>query len=297
MPYPSGPQIILDNLDSDTDSPRLARQELKLAIEKINDLLAFGDPGRNAFTPTYTSSVINDWSHADNSQPGVSQYTLTGGGANGPDLYGPESGSSFISVCFVVDTKKNAEKLFQFAIPISGINIYYRRRLSGVWGAWLKLFSSYNTVTGALVYKNTDQLITHGIGTVINWQASDYNTNSVWSGVNPSRLTVPTGVSKVRIKAYVRYDTGIYDRVSLYLLKNGTTYNPQYTCDDERAGHPTASITPMPRIESPIMSVVAGDYFEIATLHINPSSADRSVKGGPTKASWATMETIVEIRN
>ena len=50
---------------------------------------------------------------------------------------------------------------------------------------------------GALLRLTADKSIPSGTPTVIDWDSPVYDTSNFWSAGNPSRLTVPIGVSKV----------------------------------------------------------------------------------------------------
>jgi hypothetical protein len=42
---------------------------------------------------------------------------------------------------------------------------------------------------------------------VILWDATEFDTESLWDSGNPSRLTVPGGVSRVRLLGNVRWQS------------------------------------------------------------------------------------------
>jgi hypothetical protein len=82
------------------------------------------------------------------------------------------------------------------------------------------------TAAGASVYINgTNVAITSGVESLLTPTTSDYDTNSFWSsGVNPSRLTIPTGYAgKYVISTALRINGGAgYGRIFIY--KNGSRF-------------------------------------------------------------------------
>jgi hypothetical protein len=161
--------------------------------------------------------------------------------------------------------------------------------------AWLQLGTglnisgttlSANSFRGALVKKAADQIGANysGAGAVVTWDAEDYDTDTIHStSSNTSRLTVPIGVTKIRIKfSLLLSNVTANSTVLTDILKNGSSgFNgTQAGCDTNattsvRYGGETATIT-----------VTSGDYFE---LHLN--TADPLIDINATY-SWFAMEIV-----
>jgi hypothetical protein len=123
----------------------------------------------------------------------------------------------------------------------------------------------------ATVTRTSDQNITTGLQTTITWQASDYNYRNMWSsGVNPSRLTVPSGMGGIyHVQAtleYALYTAGsgsVNDNINstgtrtTALMKNGAIVGREIV--------PNAGTGQSTRVTySREIVAAAGDYFEIA---------------------------------
>jgi hypothetical protein len=129
---------------------------------------------------------------------------------------------------------------------------------------------------GALVY-NT------GGGNNPSFSDEVYDTDNIHESVtNPERLTVPGGVTKVRLAGQILF-VNTTNSVSLSLLKNGATFAGSPT--DLRGGvtAPYGAIIP---IDSPVLTVVEGDYF---TVVAGGSLAQAEATGA---YSWFAMEII-----
>lgn len=119
---------------------------------------------------------------------------------------------------------------------------------------------------------------------VIPWDTETYDTDAIHDGGNPSFLTVPAGVTKVRLSFSVLLAlvTGNVDTF-INLRKNGSSSfvgNP-FTVADTSGGNPRGSGT------SAILAVTAGDDFEVELL----TSGDSSISVLAT-FSWFAMEII-----
>lgn len=114
------------------------------------------------------------------------------------------------------------------------------------------------------VTRTTTQNIPDSVSTTLTWQSSVFNYRAMWnSGVNPSRLTVPSGMGGLyRIHATVEFDhdpdpqAGTGTR-QVALMKNGAIIGRLITAN---AGTGQAS-----RVfyEREVVGA-SGDYFEVA---------------------------------
>lgn len=119
-------------------------------------------------------------------------------------------------------------------------------------------------VRSALVRITTDQEIADATWVAIAWDEAVNDSSNMWSGGNPTRLTVPVGVTKVRMVGNAAFDssaTGI--NRSIRITKNGSIFTPlAQTLQD--AAEATSHVL---NLTSPILIVNAGDYFELEALH------------------------------
>jgi len=117
------------------------------------------------------------------------------------------------------------------------------------------------TFSGALV-KLTSTLNNIGTSYIIPWDAEEYDVGG-WhdNATNNTRLTVPSGVSRVRLSANFSMDDGSgYPRFQF--LKNGSTFpgSPVATDMATSAGDYINLNT------SAEIAVTPGDYFEVQVI-------------------------------
>ncbi len=114
---------------------------------------------------------------------------------------------------------------------------------------------------GALVMRSADKVIASGVTTLIDWDIEVYDTDNLHDNViNNSRLTVPAGVTKVRVSAqqYWYGQSGSSIR-QMDILKNGRVLSPRIVSNIEASLYNNSAIVFM---ASPVINVVPGDYFE-----------------------------------
>jgi len=144
------------------------------------------------------------------------------------------------------------------------------------------------TFRGALVYKTADQLGANYTAnpTYINFDGESYDTDSIHSTVtNTSRLTVPAGVSKVKLSGGIALNNVTANKyLFLAIDKNGaTTAYPGQPVQ----GAILDALFPCLNVSSPVVAVTSGDYFELRLL----VEADTSVDLMATD-TWFSMEII-----
>ena len=108
-----------------------------------------------------------------------------------------------------------------------------------------------------------------------------YDTNSFWSAGSNTRFTIPAGVTKVKLSASMTGATQT-DQVNILIYKNGTNvYSSQPEVDSTGADVPAAF--------TPVLSVVAGDYFTLIAY----SQLARNIGETPEGyTSWFSIEVV-----
>lgn len=139
---------------------------------------------------------------------------------------------------------------------------------------------------GALVRRTSDQAIPNSTQTTLSWQTTEYDTSSIWSAGSPTRLTVPTGVTKVKLYAEVRFDANITGDRSLNIQKNGAGFVGSGN-QSMRACSGGAQTTTVQSF-TPVIVVTAGDYFELKCTQTSGVSLNVQ-SGNPT---WLAMEIV-----
>lgn len=141
---------------------------------------------------------------------------------------------------------------------------------------------------GALVTKAADQTGANytAVPTYIAWDTEAYDTDAIHDTVtNNSRLTVPAGVTKVRLTGQVAVSNATASEwATLAIDKNGVT--------TAYAGHGStkavsSDASPRLNVRGPVVSVVPGDYFQLRLTIQTDASVDVLAT-----YSWFAMEII-----
>lgn len=104
-----------------------------------------------------------------------------------------------------------------------------------------------------------DQAIAATTGTALSFDSAatgHVDEGSWFSGANPTRLTVPSGVSRVRISANV-LGSSVTGQLTSSVLKNGAEFPGMPALHTETAAREMNNMT------SDILDVTPGDYFEL----------------------------------
>lgn len=135
---------------------------------------------------------------------------------------------------------------------------------------------------GALVYKSAPQSISNNTITAITFDSESYDSSGIHDTVtNNSRLTVPSGYSKVRLLARIDFDSGSTTAATrtAFISKNGGTF----------VGQPNINLLDQffsATIESAVVNVTAGDYFVLGVTQSSGGSIDVGTD------TWFAMELI-----
>lgn len=77
---------------------------------------------------------------------------------------------------------------------------------------------------GALVRITADEPVADSTDVAIPWDDTVYDTDSFWSAGTPTRLTVPAGVTKVRLKDDIDWTFGGSGYRHVWVHKNGSPF-------------------------------------------------------------------------
>jgi hypothetical protein len=128
------------------------------------------------------------------------------------------------------------------------------------------------TFVGVAVYLSSAQSLSNGVGTIINWTAEYFDTNSFHdNATNNSRLTVPSGKAGKYLVVlsgnYAASATGVRDTA---IRKNGTTYLGSFAASS--CGSGTGQGTTVSRI----LDLSVGDYLEVDAIQTSGGSLNFS---------------------
>ena len=142
---------------------------------------------------------------------------------------------------------------------------------------------------GALAYLASNQSFADGVAAMVSFGAETYDTSSIHdNSTNPSRLTVPAGVTRVRLRAQVYFDTDADGNRYAWIYKNNSE---TYIGCAASIVYPVATTTTVMQLESPVLTVIAGDYFEVKAAHTAGNALN--VMGIATgNYTWFAMEII-----
>lgn len=137
---------------------------------------------------------------------------------------------------------------------------------------------------GALVTSLSDITFDRFIDTPIPFDAEQYDTDALHDALDPTRLTVPTGWSRVRLTGGFEWnvDTTSSQR-AMWFWKNGSGFpgKSQFTR--------LARLRSETCIASPPIEVVPGDFFELVGWH--DKTSPKTVKG-PADNTYFGMERV-----
>lgn len=141
---------------------------------------------------------------------------------------------------------------------------------------------------GALVnYSAAQSIPGNGVATELAFDSESYDTDFIHSPtIFNGRLTVPTGVKKVKIIGNISLYTAAFaeNNVELHIFKNAAGAWNLQGISSTRTN--TSNRTAL-HVETPIIDVVADDYFQLYCINNIGTSANAEVTG-----TWFGMEII-----
>lgn len=79
------------------------------------------------------------------------------------------------------------------------------------------------TAVAARAYRGTNQTLTHATEAAISFSATDFDTDSLWDALDPTKLTIPTGKDgKYNLVGQIELGSGFEGSAHLRLYVNGT---------------------------------------------------------------------------
>lgn len=152
---------------------------------------------------------------------------------------------------------------------------------------FILLNPSVGAFRGCLVYNSVSQSIPDSSATAVTFDTESFDTDTIHDTVsNTSRLTVPTGVTKVRLTAQVFWATNATGTRRASIYKGGVATYVGNPIDLVNAGTSTSTIQ---QVVSPPLTVVAGNYFE---LYVTQTSGGALNINATTDGCWFSMEIL-----
>lgn len=142
---------------------------------------------------------------------------------------------------------------------------------------------------GAQVYHSVTQNISSSAITKLNFDSEAYDTSTIHDPVTANtRLTVPAGVTRVRLQAQIGYSGNATGLRYLFLYKNLADVGPGRIYLAQSAASSGGSFL---NASTATLTVVAGDYFEMCAYQDSGSTLT-TIDAGVNAATWFAMEII-----
>ncbi len=144
---------------------------------------------------------------------------------------------------------------------------------------------------GVLAYRSVDLVDAPIVNQpfLIPWDAVAYDTDGFWNAGQPTMITIPAGVHKVRLSGQVGL-TAVNTSHSVYtsFYKNGTGGWPGAGSENNK--HYTSGYTDnIYHAQTAVIPVVEGDYFE---LRINGYDMTSDLNDVLANYTWMCLEVI-----
>jgi len=140
--------------------------------------------------------------------------------------------------------------------------------------------------SGALLNLGGNETTTHDTEEALNWTSEVYDVGGWHESItNPSRLTVPAGVDRVRITVHVEFAFNAVGSRRVLLLKGGVLLEQAGGIWEQLAAAAATTIN-MTGISAPL-PVVAGNYFEIGVMQTSTTTLDVLAAG-----TWVSIEKV-----
>lgn len=191
---------------------------------------------------------------------------------NGSDLFGVGGGAGALNDLTDVSIAGAANgDVLQFggaAWGAAGVGIFNRALLP---------------FRGALLRRSTNfSVATTGVYVAVPWQSAEYDSDTFWNAGQPSRLTIPAGVTKVRIVGNIEWQTSPTSQL-VEVRKNG---NSVLGGGSFIVRGDSGYSNQMRNLASAVLPVSAGDWFELA-VYVSTAGELRGLE-----RTWLAIEVV-----
>ncbi len=126
--------------------------------------------------------------------------------------------------------------------------------------------------------------------TVLIFDNVSHDNGGIYNGANNTRLTVPVNVSRIRLNYAVHIDPSGTGYRRTLMMKNGdNSYASFAGAAKQTLGNPSTTIQESISGSSGVLSVVPGDYFEVAIQQT--SGGPLNIVNGDS-STWFSMEIV-----
>lgn len=177
---------------------------------------------------------------------------------------------------YVVETDAGGAPLRSRFVPLSTLKTWVNTDPS--------IVPSSSPWRGCRVVRTSTQSVGNAAFDLMSWQTATVDTDGIFSVGAPTRLTVPTGVTRVRLSASVGWALNATGQRMVSLLKNGSI--PEGSLAQNAPG--LASLMSAVSSSSGSLAVTAGDYFELRVAQ----TSGGSLNALETERTWFEMEIL-----
>lgn len=148
---------------------------------------------------------------------------------------------------------------------------------------------------GALVYLGSSVTVNSGVRTMIPYNRVVYDTDGFFNPAQPTRLTVPSGVTKVRLAtSHIWYNNANGLRQAV-VKKNSASSDGFYPGCGPATIPANSSTTTDPHAVTAVIDVNEGDYFESEAGQWSGSPLTMAVDAnGESRGTWFMIEVMEE---
>ncbi len=139
---------------------------------------------------------------------------------------------------------------------------------------------------GALVNLTADESIAHNTWTSVPWDQAVYDTDAFWAASpNPERLTIPAGLTRVRLSANISFANNTTGIRGIRLFKNGGGFDGTISVTrDATSGTGNTDFNG----NSAIVTVAQNDFFELQVFQDSGGALNLRT----ANATWLSIERI-----
>lgn len=144
-----------------------------------------------------------------------------------------------------------------------GVGAYFANQDKGVFQIVIEFFTAAFMFIGAELRMSAPKSVNHSTAEAISWDVAADDVGGWFNAGQPTRLTVPAGVSRVRFTAWFDVSGISSTHQAIYVSKNGSG-TPSSDGIGAQSGDVEFGTGLM--LATAVHEVVAGDYFELYDL-------------------------------
>lgn len=133
----------------------------------------------------------------------------------------------------------------------------------------------------------TDVALPDSTNVAIPWSTAHHDDFGMWNSVQPTRITIPKGISKVRFSCGSVFETNTAGMRQVFLQKNSEEHPLGYISHTQHGGYSNESSTSWTD-QGGIMDCKQGDFFKLIAVQ----TSGGSINFLGVNSSWFLCEVI-----